>query len=63
MMNDALECYLILENCRITGAYLPHCKEKTEAYLTEHNGSVGIGGKSREKIMFLPCGLRRLQSI
>jgi len=52
MMNDALECYLILENCRITGAYLPHCKEKTEAYLTEHNGSVGLVVKQGEDNVF-----------
>lgn len=52
MMNDALECYLILENCRITGAYLLHCKEKTEVYLTEHNGSVGLVVKQGEDNVF-----------
>ena len=52
MMNDALECYLILENCRITGVYLPHCKEKIEAYLTEHQGSIGLVVKQGKDNVF-----------
>lgn len=52
MMNDALECYLILEDCRITGVYLPHCKEKIEAYLTEHQGSIGLVVKQGKDNVF-----------
>lgn len=52
MMNDALECYLILENCRITGTYLPDCQEKTEAYLTRHEDSVGLVVKQGDENVF-----------
>ncbi|MDM8247538.1 DUF3878 family protein [Lacrimispora saccharolytica] len=30
MMNDALECYLILEHCRMTGEYQPEANENEE---------------------------------
>lgn len=52
MMNDALECYLILENCRITGTYLSDCQEKTEAYLTRHEDSVGLVVKQGDENVF-----------
>lgn len=31
MMNDALECYLLLKNSSMTGEFLPECKETLEA--------------------------------
>ena len=31
MMNDAIECYLVLKDCRMTGRYLPEMSGKTEA--------------------------------
>lgn len=36
MMSDAVEDYLILKNCRLTGAYLPEKRTETEAYLTKN---------------------------
>lgn len=52
MMNDALECYLILKDCRITGRYLPGFAGKTEAYLTENNGSDVLVMKQGEENVF-----------
>ncbi|MEF2877755.1 MAG: DUF3878 family protein [Blautia sp.] len=33
MMNDSLECYLILENCRVTGGYQPEFAGETKGEL------------------------------
>lgn len=52
MMNDALECYLILKECRITGTYLTGFEGKTEAYLTENNGSHALIVRQGEENVF-----------
>ena len=38
MMNDALECFLILESCRMTGICLPDFKGAVQAHLARENG-------------------------
>lgn len=38
MMNDALECYLILTDCRYTGKYLPDQETGTSGYLSSQDG-------------------------
>ena len=35
MMNDALECLLILEQCRMTGRYLVDFKGTTQAHMAK----------------------------
>src|SRR5699024_3261734 len=47
MMNDALECYLILEHCRMTGEYQPEANENEEeepcsGQLEEKDGMFGL---------------------
>lgn len=40
MMNDALECYLLLKNCRMTGKYLPELNETiTAEFITQSSDS------------------------
>ena len=36
MMNDALECYLLLKDGTLTGQYLPDCKEPVTVQMTAH---------------------------
>ena len=38
MMNDALECYLVLTDCRCTGEYLTGYEESTLGYLSSAEG-------------------------
>ena len=38
MMNDALECYLVLKDCRCTGKYLKGYEESTFGYLSSEDG-------------------------
>ena len=38
MMNDALECYLVLTQCRCTGEYLAGYEESTLGYLSAEDG-------------------------
>ena len=38
MMNDALECYLVLKGCRCTGKYLKGYEESTFGYLSSEDG-------------------------
>lgn len=52
MMNDALECYLILENCRITGKYLSEFKGEMTGYLAENDGSVALIVRQGENNVF-----------
>lgn len=52
MMNDALECYLILKNCRITGTYLSGFEGETTGYLTENQDSVVLVIKQGEDNVF-----------
>lgn len=42
MMNDALECYLLLENGRITGTYLPDCKEMLSVEFIDEETQTGL---------------------
>lgn len=47
MMNDALECYLVLEHCRMTGEYQPEADENEEeepcsGQLEEKDGMFGL---------------------
>lgn len=51
MMNDALECYLMLKNGRMTGEYLADCKEEmyTEVVETE-NGLAAICHQGTENV-------------
>jgi len=42
MMNDALECYLLLTDARMVGEYLPDYEGDTTARVTEHEESRGV---------------------
>jgi len=42
MMNDALECYLFLENGQLTGTYLPNFKGEWSVELTDTNTKSGL---------------------
>lgn len=40
MMNDALECYLLLKNCHMTGEYLPDFKGTVTAEFIQHSENI-----------------------
>lgn len=54
MMNDALECYLLLENGRMTGSYLSDCRDdmSVEYVLTEKSPAL-IFHQGRENVFTL----------
>ncbi len=48
IMNDAMECYLVLENCRIIGEILPRFDDQTYVEFADH--TMGISVRQGENI-------------
>ena len=54
MMNDALECYLVLTDCRCTGEYLTGYESCTVGYLSFKEEEKVSGGTSGRRKYFYP---------